>query len=360
MAEDDEIVLRKAFSTIEDSDNVNNDDKMMLIDGGDNALKLYSVGALVNNLKDTTALAIQSRKASERLMSPPHSDMCRTGRNIMEVLDDTYGNVTTIERCFEILHELSNNDHVNDNDTTYWKDMPDYSLLEVGDYLELDSFKDDEGYEFTKDEFGTTRIDIAGFNFYKGMGNTGSGTSMVAAPTGEAECRKNHILWTFDQNVRLKRMHSANTVADHSVGMELWNYLQGSFYNGLKRAIVCPDAPWYIYAEYATTWVKENCWVPSVYNVYGSYRAWGSAGTYDTQTVNVTQMQYPIYSKGFQYYVKRNKGTRYASWTSSTHGGAGTPFSSDGMYIDSTDNCNYDMWAWGYSTQGVSPCFITV
>ncbi len=357
----DTILPVKKVHTINDlTSDIGYQHEMMLIDDATKKLKMFNIGKALEDanqaLQDSQDLL---QKVNERTIISRHSDMCRTGRNIMEVLDDAYGNVTTIERCFELLHELSNNDHVNDNNTTYWQDMPDYSLFEVGDYLELDSFKDDEGYEFTKDEFGTTRINIAGFNFYKGMGNTGSGSGMVVSPLSAAECRKNHILWTFDQNVRLKRMHSANTVSDHSVNMELWTYLQNSFYNGLKRAIVCPDAPWYIYAEYATTWVKENCWVPSVYNVYGSYRAWGSAGAYDTQTVNVTQMQYPIYSKGFQYYVKRNKGTRYASWTSSPWGGTGAFHNIAGDGCDS-DSDAYDLADYSVVNDGVSPCFITV
>ncbi len=336
------------------------DDKVILHDRVTDKLALAGAASLVTRINDAIA---ETNRAIEICKSINysnkqnlHSDFIRTGRNIMEILDNKYHNVTTIERCFELLHIMGNNDHVNDNDTTYWKDMPDYSLLELGDYLELNDINDSDGNTYEKDEYSTTRINICGFNFYKGMGNTGSGSAMVVSPLSPAECRKNHILWSFDQCVCMKRMHSANTAVNHAVGAELKVYLDTVFYNALKDQIG-EDNLGYIYHEYDTTWVKDMCWLPTVFNLYGSYRAWGTAGTMDTNTVNVTNARYPLYGLGFQYFVKRYKGKRTHYWTS-------TPFST-GYYCtpngDGTDNYSPLQDGAGLPTleSGVSPCFVT-
>ena len=145
--------------------------------------------------------------------TPEGFGLVQEGRNLFEVLG-----AETPAEAFALLCERCNNGASAANGE------PDFSGLQIGDYIDgidLSAIPAENGGtagQVWNDTYKNNRIVIAGFNTYKGMGDT--------------ENAKNHVLCAFRNIPLKKRVNSSDTNAGGYIASELRAFLEGTAGNG--------------------------------------------------------------------------------------------------------------------------------
>jgi hypothetical protein len=241
------------------------------------------------------------------------------GRNLLDILhvSDIAGGMAEIRR------------RCNNNGEIDASGIPDFTGIEIGDYidgLDLSAIIAENGGTAGQAWSGTyknNRIMVAGFNTYKGVGDT--------------ECTKNHILFVF-ANVPLRyRMNPSNDNAGGYHASDMRAFLDGTngdgtgskagvttgaFYNALKaqlgnyllkiRRLFSNKTDW--------AWQSYSLWLPSENEVFGA-NAWGEAGYGDGQKLHL-----PLYQKSYAYRIKRYNGSRDWWWLCTPYAGSAAYF----------------------------------
>jgi hypothetical protein len=229
------------------------------------------------------------------------------GRNLMTVLGKT-----TIINTIAELKRLSNNSGQIDA-----SGVPKYDALRVGDYIDgidLSAIPAEDGGTAGQpwnDTYKNNRIMIAGFNTYKGFGDT--------------ENTLNHILFVFRHCPMKKRMNPTNDNAGGYQASDLWAFLEGlngdgtgdkagittaKFLSVLRQQL--GDQLYTINKHHskkgASQWDKYTLWPPTEPEVFGNQ----SLG--DELNKTNTNVQFPIYAKSGEFRSKRYNGVRYIWW----------------------------------------------
>jgi hypothetical protein len=251
------------------------------------------------------------------------------GRDLMKVLG-----VTTVQEAMAALSARCNG-----------TGMPNFSGLMVGDYLDgidLSAIPAENGGtagQAWDDTYKNNRIVIAGFNTYKGAGDT--------------EATKNHVLFTFKNIPLRKRMNPADDNTGGYAASEMRAFLEGvngdgtgdyagsttvttgAFLSALKAQIgaayilpvrrILSDRP-----ATGGNWAWRTCslFLPSEHEIFGE-SAWGDPAYDDGMKV-----QFPIYQKAATYRCKRYNGARDWYWECSPHSGSAASFCFASSYGD--------------------------
>ena len=233
------------------------------------------------------------------------ASLVRPGRNLLQVL-----NVETVQEVMEILHQRCNDEGI-----------PDFSGLNIGDYLDLPSLTVD-GTVYTQN----LRILVSGFNIFRNPLNVQGARNI-----------KNHILFTFDSIVLKKRMNAANNNAGGYPASELRIFLEGAtgdgsgpFAVGLKNVIgdYLYTIRRYTSTKGAMAWNNYTVFLPTDKEVGAPYY-WDGGGYYpgDERDDYELQTRWPIYL--VRPYQKMYNGTNLNDpwwWLSSPHAGSSTYF----------------------------------
>jgi hypothetical protein len=265
------------------------------------------------------------------------------GRNLMTVL----GKQTIIDTMAEIV-KLSNNTGQLDN-----TGIPNYSAMRVGDYIDgidlsgIAAENSGSAGQAWSDGYKNNRIVIAGFNTYKGAGDT--------------ENTKNHVLFTFRNCPLAKRMNSSNDNTGGYQASELRAFLEGlngdgtgdksgvttaRFMTVLKQQI--GDVLYKIRKAHSNkggyNWANYTCFIPTELEVFG-YQTWG-----DEANMYNTNVQWPLYAQGYAYRVKRYNGARQWWWEHTPYSGSAASFST----VHSVGDASYGSAS---SVGGCAPAF---
>jgi hypothetical protein len=200
--------------------------------------------------------------------------------------------------------------------------IPDYRGLMIGDYLDgidLSAIPAENGGDAGQawnETYKNNRIVIAGFNTYKG--------------TGDTEVAKNHILFVFRNCPLRKRMHGVNNLVNVRMG-ELQAFLEGTngdgtgdvagvttaaFLNAMKQQLgaghfltvrrVIPDK----LDGTIDAWYNSTLFLPDENEAVGSI----IVGVATKPERNPIPIHYPLYQKSMTYLIKRYNGGRHWWW----------------------------------------------
>jgi hypothetical protein len=214
--------------------------------------------------------------------------------------------------------------------------VPDFSGLQVGDYLDLPSLNDGSANYVWSDAYKNLRVVIAGFNTYKNMGGT--------------ENEKNHIVFVFDNCPLTKQMNSGDTNAGGYASSSLKTYIEGGFKDGLI-SVLGRDYMYmvgrYISTKSSYSELRSSIFIPTELEVYGMQIQGDeiSAGTKYPSPV-----QLPIYRDSYKHRVKRYNGSRQWWWSC-------TPFSGSSSYFCSVHGYGYASNSNASSAGGLAPAF---
>jgi hypothetical protein len=265
------------------------------------------------------------------------------GRNLMTVL----GKTTIVDTIAEI-KRLCNNSAQIDN-----TGIPRFDALRVGDYIDgmdLSAIAaEDTGPagQSWSDTYKNNRIEIAGFNTYKGV--------------GDVENTLNHVLFTFRHIPIRKRM---NATDDNTGGYQATNlraFLEGLNGDGTgdKSGITTArfltvlrqqlgDQLYTIkkcHSKKGThQWDKYTCFVPTEPEVFGN-QTWGD----ELKQYN-TNVQWPIFLTSSGFRSKRNNGAREGWWEHTPSAGGATSF----CHVNGVGSAGYH---YASGVGGVSPAF---
>ena len=220
------------------------------------------------------------------------------GRNLLNVLD-----AGTVAEAMETLHTKINADGV-----------PDFSGLQVGDYLDLPSLNDGSATYTWDANYKNLRIVIAGLNTYKGMGGT--------------ENTKNHIVFVFENCPLTKRMNSSNTNTGGYAASELKTYLEGGFLTGLIGALghdYMYQVRRYISTKSGYSELAASIFPPTELEVYGM-QLQGDEIIASSNFINPIQL--PLYRDSYTHRIKRYNGSRQWWWLSTPYSGSSPSFCS--------------------------------
>ena len=194
------------------------------------------------------------------------------------------------------------------------------------------------------DTYKNNRILIAGFNIYKGVGDT--------------ENTENHLLFTARNFMAKGRMNATNTNIGGYPDSELRVWLEGAngdgdgaFANGLKTALFGQGMNSFaVFQKLHSTkggsaWNQYTVYLPTEIEIHG-FASYGD----EAHRMN-TNVQFPIYQKIMGYRVKRWNGSRFGYWT-------GTPTAnfSDGFTVVKALG-EADAVAADQNGYGISPTF---
>ena len=257
----------------------NNADSYLEVNNVQNAIDKLS---LLKDEKQDKLTAVKNITIIDNAISSKNPHILN-GRNLMEVLK-----ATSVKNAFIKLREKSS--------------KGDFDDLMLGDYIDLDSLTDGEGNYLWNEEYQNLRCQIAAFDHYYRVGDTDN--------------TNHHVVMQFKNCFRQKRMHSTDSNAGGYVNKELFNYLNGSFKNGLINAIgITPLSIRRLLDTYGGwAWASEIIFLPTEVEVWG-HQAW-------SQTTNQgivgcptgTSIQYPIFSMCPQSRIKFFNGNRHWWW----------------------------------------------
>ena len=260
----------------------NNADSYLEVNNVQNAIDKLS---LLKDEKQDKLTAVKNITIIDNAISSKNPHILN-GRNLMEVLK-----ATSVKNAFIKLREKSS--------------KGDFDDLMLGDYIDLDSLTDGEGNYLWNEEYQNLRCQIAAFDHYYRVGDTDN--------------TNHHVVMQFKNCFRQKRMHSTDSNAGGYVNKELFNYLNGSFKNGLINAIgITPLSIRRLLDTYGNwAWASEIIFLPTEVEVWG-HQAW-------SQTTNQgivgcptgTSIQYPIFSMCPQSRIKFFNGNRHWWWVGS-------------------------------------------
>ncbi len=294
----------------------NNADSYLEVNNVQNAIDKLS---LLKDEKQDKLTAVKNITIIDNAISSKNPHILN-GRNLMEVLK-----ATSVKNAFIKLREKSS--------------KGDFDDLMLGDYIDLDSLTDGEGNYLWNEEYQNLRCQIAAFDHYYRVGDQDNTT--------------HHVVMQFKNCFRQKRMHSTDSNAGGYVNKELFNYLNGSFKNGLINAIgITPLSIRRLLDTYGGwAWASEIIFLPTEAEVWG-HQAW-------SQTTNQgivgcptgTSIQYPIFSMCPQSRIKFFNGNRHWWWVGSPGYNANSVFA----YVHSFGFAHYS-----YASVvggGVAPAF---
>ncbi|WP_347292561.1 DUF6273 domain-containing protein [uncultured Brachyspira sp.] len=260
----------------------NNADSYLEVNNVQNAIDKLS---LLKDEKQDKLTAVKNITIIDNAISSKNPHILN-GRNLMEVLK-----AASVKNAFIKLREKSS--------------KGDFDDLMLGDYIDLDSLTDGEGNYLWNEEYQNLRCQIAAFDHYYRVGDQDNTT--------------HHVVMQFKNCFRQKRMHSTDSNAGGYVNKELFNYLNGSFKNGLINAIgITPLSIRRLLDTYGGwAWASEIIFLPTEAEVWG-HQAW-------SQTTNQgivgcptgTSIQYPIFSMCPQSRIKFFNGNRQWWWVGS-------------------------------------------
>ena len=260
----------------------NNADSYLEVNNVQNAIDKLS---LLKDEKQDKLTAVKNITIIDNAISSKNPHILN-GRNLMEVLK-----ATSVKNAFIKLREKSS--------------KGDFDDLMLGDYIDLDSLTDGEGNYLWNEEYQNLRCQIVAFDHYYRVGDTDN--------------TNHHVVMQFKNCFRQKRMHSTDSNAGGYVNKELFNYLNGSFKNGLINAIgITPLSIRRLLDTYGNwAWASEIIFLPTEVEVWG-HQAW-------SQTTNQgivgcptgTSIQYPIFSMCPQSRIKFFNGNRHWWWVGS-------------------------------------------
>ena len=231
--------------------------------------------------------------------SPDGWGLVADGRNLLDVLG-----VTTVADAIEALHQKINASGV-----------PDFSGLQIGDYLDLASINDGTTTYTWYESYKNLRIVISGFNTYKHMGST--------------ENAKNHIVFTFENCPFAKAMHSSSDNTGGYPASTLRTYLEGGFLTGLVAALghdYMYSVRRYISNKGSYTELNAKIFLPTEIEVYGMQINGDELGDSATDYQYVNPVQLPIYRDSYKHRVKRYNGSRQWWWLSTPRSDSATSF----------------------------------
>jgi hypothetical protein len=244
------------------------------------------------------------------------------GRNLLGVLG-----VDTVADAVEAIHQKINADGV-----------PDFSGLQIGDYLDLPSLNDGTTTYTWNEAYKNLRIVISGFNTYKHMGST--------------ENAKNHIVFTFENCPLTKRMKATNDNTGGYPASELKTYLEGGFLTGLVAALGHD----YMYAvqrlisnKSGNTWLSAKIFLLTEIEVFG-VQCYGNELGSDASPWGHTPIQLPIFRDSFKHRVKRYNGSRQWYFLS-------TPYRASASYFCAVNTLGYANNGSADSAGGCAPAF---
>jgi hypothetical protein len=221
------------------------------------------------------------------------------GRNLLEVLG-----AGTVADAVEALHRKINADGV-----------PDFSGLQIGDYLDLPSLDDGTTVYTWNEAYKNLHVVISGFNTYKGMGST--------------ENAKNHIVFTFENCPLTKRMNATGDNTGGYPASELKTYLEGGFLTGLAEALghdYLYAVQRYISTKGSTAWLTAKIFLLTEIEVFG-LQCFGDELNAGTSLRNHTPIQLPIYRDSYKHRIKRYNGSRQLWWLSTPYSGGSASLS---------------------------------
>ncbi|MDR3325107.1 MAG: DUF6273 domain-containing protein [Spirochaetaceae bacterium] len=236
------------------------------------------------------------------------------GRNLFDVL----GATSILGAMTEIRRRCNNNGEIDSSG------VPDFSSLEVGDYidgLDLSGIAATTGGtapQAWNDAYKNNRLVVSGFNTFKEM--------------GDVENAKNHVLFTFRNIIAKGRMNAANDNTGGYAASELRAWLEGAtgdgsgvFATGLKLAL----GGNFLYTvrkahskKSTYAWGAFTVWPPSELEVFG-VPLYGDEGVYmpaittpaiEARVGYLTPIQLPIFQKSYVYRIKRWNGSRDWWW----------------------------------------------
>jgi hypothetical protein len=200
------------------------------------------------------------------------------GRNLLDVFG-----VTSVADAVEALHQKINADGV-----------PDFSGLQIGDYLDLPSLYDGSTTYTWNESYKNLRVVISGFNTYKHMGS--------------AENAKNHIVFTFENCPLTKRMNATNTNTGGYAASEMKTYLEGGFLAGLAEALghdYLYSVRRYISNKGSYAELNAKIFLPTEAEVYGMQINGDELGDSATDYQYVNPVQLPIFRDSYKHRIKR-------------------------------------------------------
>jgi hypothetical protein len=309
-----------------------------------------------------------------------HTDMVDgIGRDLMKVLlgidfttltTQAQRNAAIAQVMAELRKRCNNNGEIDSSG------IPDFQGLMIGDYIDGIDFSGitapssaqapNGGPQAWNDTYKNNRIMIAGFNTYKGVGDT--------------ENNKNHVLFIF-RNVLWKQRQRAtddNTggYAYNNAANEIRAYLEGltgdgtgTFATRLETAMnggAVPPGGKYLYTirklhskKHGATWVEPvwnsyTVFLPTEIEVFG-YETFGDEAGAANGGKGIgqynTNVHFPIYQKGYAYRIKRHNGSRAWWWEQTPNASHATHF----CYVSTLGSATYTLAS--FTDGGVSPAF---
>jgi hypothetical protein len=256
------------------------------------------------------------------------------------------GKTNIIDTMAEIKRLCNNSGEIDDSG------VPSFGALQIGDYIDgidlsaIAAENSGTAGQAWSDTYKNNRIVIAGFNTYKGAGDT--------------ENTKNHVLFIFRNIPIKKRMNSTNDNTGGYQASELRAFLEGTngdgtgdksgvttarFMTVLKQQI--GDVLYKIRKLHSTkggnSWKSYTVWPPTELEIFG-YQTYGDEA--DTSNTNV---QFPIFAKSFVFRIKRYNGARDWYFESTPYSGSAASFCN----VYNFGNTNY----FASSVGGCAPAF---
>ena len=274
-------------------------------------------------IRDIEGETQESEDAAEASNTPEGWGCVTDGRSLLSVLG-----VDNIPDAIEALHVKTNPNGA-----------PDFSGLQIGDYLDLPSLNDGTTTIAWNETYKNLRICIGGFNTYKSMGST--------------ENTKNHIVFTFENCPITKEMSSTNdNTGGYPSSTVLKPYLEGGFLTGLVAALGHD----YMYAvqrlistKSGNTWLSAKIFPPTEFEVFGA-QVYGDEFGSEASRKSSTPIQLPIYRDSYKHRIKRYNGSRQWWWLSTPYSASSSSFC-DVIYFGDTHGTSAS------GTGGVAPAF---
>ena len=254
------------------------------------------------------------------------------GRNLLEVL----GVSTIPEAMAEIRRRCNNNAEIDNTG------IPDFGGLAVGDYLDGIDFSgtaaptSGTAPQAWNNTYKNNRIEIAGFNTYKGMGST--------------ENNKNHILFVFRNIIAKARMNATDTNVGGYPSSEMRIWLEGA--NGDGSGVLATKLKEQLGGDYLYkvnkifptdngnyNWANASLFIPTELEIFG-IPLYGSEGVYESgkRSGYATPVHFPIYQKSYARRIKRWNGSRDWYFEATPYSGSSATFTSVDSYGGSYGN----------------------
>jgi hypothetical protein len=215
--------------------------------------------------------------------SPDGWGLVSDGRNLLDMLG-----AASVAAAVGALRQKINADGV-----------PDFSGLQIGDYLDLPSLNDGDATYTWNESYKNLRIVISGFNTYK--------------HSGTPENAKNHIVFTFENCPCIKRMNPQFTATGGYAASEMRTYLEGGFLSGLFEALG-HDCLYSVSRNVSyrggSAWLSAKIFLPTEIEVFGLQVNGDELGDSAADYRETSQIQLPVFRNSYKHRIKRYNGGR--------------------------------------------------